>query len=277
MAERVRRPDPHVSVERDVLVRYLDAWTATVLRSQRGGTYVECGDFAADAFRVFGEFADRLAGHHLTAVVVGRPAPAGAPEGLAVRTAAGLRDVEVPGPMLAHLSGEWPSSLVRGKAHEVLLTAEPGTDHRERLRAAGLGCGVAVDLVAGTGQARTLVFATADSRHLATFKNELWAVDEFAGIRYRDPRDAEGTLVDISLTPQLLPLRRALLAELDRRGPGPVAELQRFTLLETIYRAEDALGALTAAVAAGQVTREPGKGRLGSRTVVSVSGAAQVR
>ncbi|MET8846881.1 hypothetical protein [Amycolatopsis sp. NPDC004625] len=270
MAERVRRPDPHGSVERDVLVRYLDAWTATVLRSQRGGTYVECGDFAADAFRVFGEFADRLPGHHLTAVVVGRAAPGGAPEGLAVRTAAGLEDVEVPGPMLAHLPDAWPSALLRGKAHEVLLTAEPGTDARERLHAAGLGCAAAVDLVAEDGEARTLVFATADQRHLATFKTELWAVDEFAGIRYRDPRDTDGTLVDISLTPQLLPLRRALLAELARRGPATVADLQRFTLLETIYRAEDAVGAVTAAVAAGQVVREPEKGRLGSRTVLSV-------
>jgi len=270
VAERVRRPDPHVSVERDVLVRYLDAWTATVLRSQRGGTYVECGGFAADAFGVFAEFSDRLAGHHLEAVLVGRPPPGGAPAGLAVRTVADLREVDVPGPMLAHLPGAWPPSLVRGKAHEVLLSVEPGTDHRERLRAAGLGCAVAVDLVAEDGTARTLVFATADSRHLATFKTELWAVDEFAGIRYRDPGDAEGTLVDISLTPQLLPLRRALLAELDRRGPGTVAELQRFTLLETIYRAEDAVGALTAAVAAGQVRRDPEKGRLGSRTVLSV-------
>ncbi|MGW3995569.1 hypothetical protein ACWEF6_18930 [Amycolatopsis sp. NPDC004772] len=268
MAERVRRPDPHVSVERDVLVRYLDAWTATVLRSAKGGTYVECGEFAAEAFRVFGEFADRLGEHHLEVVLVGRASPGGAPGGLVVRTVGELGEVDVRGPMLAHLSGDWPASLVRGKAHEVLLAAEPGADHRDRLKAAGLGCAVAVDLVADNGSAKTLVFATADGRHLATFKNELWAADEFAGIRYRDPRDPEGALVDISLTPQLLPLRRALLAELERNGPATVAALQEFTLLETIYRAEDAVGALTAAVAAGQAGREPEKGRLTSRTVL---------
>lgn len=270
MAERAPRRDPHGSVERDVLVRYLDAWTATVLRSQRGGTFVECGDFAADALRVFGEFADRLEDHHLDVVIVGRAAPAAA--GLAVRVVDGLEDVEVAGPMLAHLSGvaSWPPSLLRGKAHEVVLTApEPG-DHREQLRAAGLGCAVVVDLVAEDGVTHVLVFATADHRHLTTFKNELWSVDEFAGIRYRDPRDAEGTLVDISLTPQLLPLRRALLAEVGRRGRSTVAELQRFTVLETIYRAEDTVGALTAAVTAGEVTREPEKGRLTSRTVLTV-------
>lgn len=251
-----------------MLVRYLDAWTATVLRSPRGGTYVECGDFAADAFRVFGEFADRLTERRLEAVLVGRDSPGGAPDGLVVRCVGDLRDVDVPGPMLAHLSGAWPPALVRGKAHEVLLTDEPGVDHRDRLRAAGPACVVAVDLVAANGTARTVVFATADSRHLATFKNELWAADEFAGIRFRDPRDAEGTLVDISLTPQLLPLRRALLAELRRRGSATVAELQGFTLLETIYRAEDAVGALAAAVTAGQAVREPEKGRLTSRVVL---------
>lgn len=273
MAERAERPDPHGSVERDVLVRYLDAWTATVLRSQRGGTYVEYGDFASDAFRVFGEFADRLGDHHLDVVVVGRPVPAGAPDGLGVRGVAELDDVDVAGPMLAHLSGvaSFPPSLLRGKAHEVVLTSpEPG-EHRSKLRAAGLGCAVVVDLVAGDGGVHVLVFATADSRHVSTFKNELWAVDEFAGIRYRDPRDPEGTLIDISLTPQLLPLRRALLAEVERRGRCTVAELQKFTLLETIYRAEDTVGALTAAVTAGEVTRAPEKGRLTSRTVVSSS------
>jgi hypothetical protein len=274
VAERVQRRDPHVSVERDVLVRYLDAWTATVLRSRRGGTYVECGGFAAEAFRVFGEFADRLEEHHLEAVIVGAASPGAPPAGLTVRAVADLRDVEVAGPMLAHLSGvqDWPASLVRGKAHEVVMTAAatgPGSGHRERLRAAGLECAVVVDLVAEDGSVHVLVFATADSRHLATFKNELWAVDEFAGIRYRDPRDAERTLVDISFTPQLLPLRRALLAEVDRRGRCTVAELQRFTLLETIYRTEDATGALTAAVAAGELTREPAKGRLTPRTVVA--------
>jgi hypothetical protein len=233
-----------------------------------GATSLVRGVCSAEAFRVFGEFADRLEAHHLEAVLVGRASPGGAPAGLVVRTVGELRDVDVRGPMLAHLRGSWPASLVRGKAHEVLLAAEPGADHPERLKAAGLACAVAVDLVAQNGTAKALVFATADSRHLATFKNELWAADEFAGIRFRDPRDAEGTLIDISLTPQLLPLRRALVAKLNQDGPATVADLQRFTLLETIYRAEDAVGALTAAVAAGQVAREPEKGRLGSRTVL---------
>ncbi|MFJ7213238.1 hypothetical protein [Amycolatopsis sp. NPDC098790] len=256
----------HAAVERDVLVRYLDAWTAKALRSQRGGTYVECGGFAADAVRVFGEFADRLDGHHLELVVVGSAAPEDVPAGLSVRVAEDPRDVEVAGPVLTHLDGPaaWPlvAPMARGKGHEVVVTA-PAADH-------GVSEGCAVELVAEAGETRLLVFLTADEKHLATFKSELWAVDEFAGIRYRDPHDPERTLVDISLTPQLLPLRRALLAELGRRGRCPVVELQRFTLLETIYRPEDALGALGSAVAAGELARDPEKGRLTPKVVVGL-------
>ena len=261
-------------MKRDVLVRYLDAWTAVTLRSHRGATYVQAGDsgFVADALQVFGEFADRFDGQHLDLLIVGAdPAAVGElgepPAGLSVRAVADPADLKVAGPMLAHLdvledgtlaeADAWRlvESLARGKAREVVL-ALPAVkqDHRGRLRELGLACTVAVELVADDGRAQLLVFATADSRHLATFKNELWAVDEFAGIRYRDPGDTERTLVDISLTPQLIPLRRALLAELARRGSCTVADLQQHTLLETIYRPADAVGALISAVSAGVVT-----------------------
>lgn len=289
MSGRVRRRDPHLAVKREVLVRYLDAWTPIALRSHRGATFVEAGDpeFAVDAFRVFGESADRLDEHHLDMVIVGtttdvvRGEP---PAGLSVRSVADPRDVSVDGPALAHLdvvngtlaeADAWRlvESLGRGKAREVLLTLPTGheVDHCERLAAVGLACTVAVELVADDGRAQLLVFATGDSKRLAVFKNELWAADEFAGIRYRDPHDPEHTLVDISLTPQLLPLRRVLLAELERRGSRTVADLQRHTLLATIYRAADTVGALTSAASAGAVTREPEKGRLTPRTVVGVA------
>ncbi len=292
MSERVRRRDPHRAVKREVLVRYLDAWAPVALRSHRRATYVDSADsdFVVDALRVFVESADLLADHYLDMVIVGAVADSEVlrelrelPAGLSVRSVADLEDLRVDGPALAHLDvvegstfveadmWRWLASLGRGKAREVLLTLpaeEPMTDYRGRLRAVGLVCTVAVELVAEDGQSQLMVFATGDTKHLAIFKNELWAVDEFAGIRYRDPRDAVRTLVDIALTPQLLPLRRVLLAELARRGSCTVAELQRHTLLETIYRPADAVGALTSAATAGAITREPQKGRLGPRTVV---------
>lgn len=282
MAERAGQSAPHVAVERDVLVRYLDAWTASALRSARGATYISSASdgFTTDAFGVFGEFADRLEPHHLDVVLLGNTRErAEPPPGLSVRTIDSADDLTMPGgPTLAHLdigrlteAGAWSiiAELGRGKGREVVLTSPPGArEDRERFHAAGLPCAVAVELVADDESARLLAFATREPKHLATFKNELWEVDEFAGIRYRDPRDEEHTLVDISETPQLLPLRRMLLAELARRGSCPVADLQRYTLLETIYRPADTLGALHSAAVAGEITREPEKGRLTSRTVV---------
>ena len=292
MAARVERPDPHTAVMRELLVRYLDAWTPAVLRSHRRATYIEAGrdDFAAAALRVFGEFADRLAGHQLDVVIVGPLTSAltelGSQPGLSLRSVEDPDDLTVTGPVLAHLDvgaggpldepAAWRlvASLVPGKAREVLLALPPApadevTAHRTRLRDAGLPYAVAVELADDDGHARLLLFATASDKHLATFKNELWAADEFAGIRYRDPRDAEHSLVDISLTPQLLPLRRALLDELARRGSCTVADLQQHTQHETIYRPADTVGVLTSAASAGAITREPAKGRLSPRTVVS--------
>jgi hypothetical protein len=292
MAARVERPDPHTAVLRELLVRYLDAWTPAVLRSHRRATYVETGsdDFATSALRVFGEFTDRLTDHQLDVVVLGPLTTAlaelGEPRGLSLRSVEDPADLTVTGPALAHLDvsaggaldepAAWRlvASLAPGKAREVLLTLPPATAdevtaYRTRLREAGLAYAATVELADDDRQARLLLFATGSDKHLATFKNELWAADEFAGIRYRDPRDAEHTLVDISLTPQLLPLRRALLDELARRGSCTVADLQQHTLHETIYRPADTVGVLTSAASSGAITREPAKGRLSPRTVVT--------
>ena len=72
------------------------------------------------------------------------------------------------------------------------------------------------------------------------------------------------------------PIGTPPLAELARRGRCTVADLQQHALLETIYRPADAVGALTSAVSAGTITREPEKGRLTPRTVVMPS-AGHVR
>jgi hypothetical protein len=284
MSERVERQDPHTAVLRELLVRYLDAWTPSVLRSHRRATYIEAGhEFAAQALRVFGEFADRLAGHALDVVLLGgEVTPAleklAEPEGLSLRTVTNPEDLQVTGPALAHLDGPtaWHlvSALTPGKARELLLTLPPApaeqvTAYRTRLREAGLPYATTVELADDEGHAQLLVFATSDNKHLTTFKNELWSADEFAGIRYRDPHDTEHTLVDISLTPQLKPLRRALLDELARRGTCTVADLQQHTLRETIYRPADTVGVLTTAASTGAITRDPQKGRLSPRTVVS--------
>jgi hypothetical protein len=276
--------DPHSTVTRELLVRYLDAWTPSVLRSHRRATYIDTGRDVRSALRVFGEFSDRLAGHELAVVLIGAEVPPDAGEGLSVRAVADPAELTVTGPALAHLEvggvldeqAVWRlvGSLTPGKGREVLLTVPSTTAdevhaHRTRLREAGLAHAVAVELADDAGHAQLLLFATGDPKHLATFKEELWAADEFAGIRYRDPLDAEHTPIDISLNPPLRPLRQALLDELARRGSCTVADLQRHTLEETIYRTADTVKVLTSAATAGAITREPPKGRLSPRTVVS--------
>jgi len=184
MSERAGRRDPHLAVKREVLVRYLDAWTPVALRSHRGATYVEFGnsDFVVDAFRVFSEFADRLAGHHLDMVIVGASADSAVswglgepPAGLSVGSVGDPANLTVVGPMLAHLDlvedsalaesdvWRWVASLARGKAREVLLTlpaTDEVTDYGRRLGAVGLAYTVTVRV----GR-RRWPDATADIRH----------------------------------------------------------------------------------------------------------------
>jgi hypothetical protein len=152
------------------------------------------------------------------------------------------------------------------------VTPDPGDDlvtcYRETLGHAGLPRVAHVELVDDEGRGQLLFFATASASRLDRFKDELWAVDEFAGVRYADPRDPDHALLDISLEPHLGPLRRALLRRVEASGGCPAGELRDYTRAETMYRAPDAFRALTALVTAGQLAREPERGRLTARTVI---------
>jgi hypothetical protein len=192
-------------------------------------------------------------------------------------------------PLLAYLdSGEAPpvGPVAVGRPAELILVAPPGgwAGHRTALRdagtagraasaagsaSAGFTLSAGVELVEGA-QSRLLAFATSSAKSLEAFKNCLWAVDEYAGVRYRDPGDPEGHLMDISLRPDPGPLRRELLAHLDAAGGCTVTELRHFTLTETIFRAADTVRVLTALLAAGAVTRTPESGRLSGDVVISL-------
>jgi hypothetical protein len=118
---------------------------------------------------------------------------------------------------------------------------------------------------------RSLVFGTASDKALEKFKDELWALDEYAGIRRLDPGDADGTLLDIRVQPNLAPLRRAPTARLSAAGPATLAELRVWTVHETIFRQADATKAVQAMVAAGGVARTPPGGRISVDTVLALS------
>jgi hypothetical protein len=288
--------NPHGAVKRELLVRYLDAWTPATLHGSRRATFAAGfartdTDTAVAALRVFGEFTDLLAKHRLTMVLIGSDAEdlplSGTPNGLEVHAVNGSCDEElVPaltaaqafgGAILAYLdlSGADPpgtatiAAVSAGKASEVLLALDPSADgYREAVRGAGLAHVADVELVDESGAAQLVMFATASAKNMDRFKDALWAVDEYAGVSYRDPRDPDRELLPISVSPHLGPLRRALLDRIGQLGQATAADLREYTLTETMYRAADATRVLTALLGTGAVTRDPAKGRLAPETVI---------
>ncbi|MEU5720209.1 hypothetical protein ABZ783_00065 [Micromonospora sp. NPDC047738] len=292
------------AVLRELLVRQLDHWLPAALHRSRRATLAlasagrDTGD-AEEALRVVAEFADRLRGRRLTVLVLAAggaelPARLGTvaaalPADVAVHVVPGHPDrlpvaLKAAGaagaPLLTVVDGGDPDPAVvaaaaSGRPAELLLVTAPGRPLRPALTAAGFPLVTEVELVPADGApARLLGYATGSDRSLEALKDALWAVDEYAGVRYRDPADPAGRLLDITLEPDPGPLRRELLAELTRSGPGTVTELRRFAATSTVYRAADANRALASLLASGAVTRQPEHGRLGGDVLITASAAA---
>ncbi|WBB72001.1 hypothetical protein O7602_19950 [Micromonospora sp. WMMD1128] len=287
------------AVLRELLVRQLDHWLPAALQRARRATLAlaYAGNAAAGAeaaLGVVGEFADRLRGRRLTVLVLADgdadlPTRIGAveatlPADVAVHVVSGRPDrlpvaLKAAGaagaPLLAVVDGGEPdrallAAVASGRPAELLLVTEPGRSLRPALTAAGFPLATEVELVpAGDAPARLLGYGTGSDRGLEALKEALWAVDEFAGVRYRDPADPTGRLLDIGPDPEPGPLRRELLAELGRSGPLTVTELRRFAATATVYRAADANRALVSLLDDGAVTRDPEPGRLGGDVVIS--------
>lgn len=285
-------------VTRELLVRYLDTWVPGALQARRATLALAWSgpaDVAAGeaALRTVGEFADRMRGRRLSVLAVAPDTTALAarldavqadlrtPAELAVHPVAGDPGERLPAalaaaraagaPLLAYLDGPDPTPIAKaGRPAEVLLLAAAGTwpERRDAMRDAGFPLTAGVELVEGD-HARLAAFATPSLKSLEAFKNALWAVDEYAGVRYRDPGDPAAHLLDISLKPHPGPLRRALLNHLAAVGRASVTDLRRFTLTETVYRAADTAGVLTSLLAAGAVTRDPQRGRLAGDVIIA--------
>jgi hypothetical protein len=298
-----------VGVTRELLVRYLDTWTPTALHAARRVTFVQAWSGPADldaaeaALRVFAEFADRLRGRRLTVVLVapetagltGRLEPAqrqlGIPPELSVHMVAGtpaqrlavaLTAAGASGaPVLGYLDAGDDAApapldaLASGRPAELFTVGPTGgwSEQSAALHAAGFPLTTGVELV-DSEPARLVGFATSSAKSLEAFKDCLWAVDEYAGVRYRDPRDPDRHLLDISLSPHPGPLRRELLAHLGVHGSATVTQLRHFALTETIFRAADAVRVITALVGAGAVTRTPERGRLSGDVVIALPAGA---
>ncbi len=292
-------------VTRELLVRHLDTWAPGALHTARRATFAQSWAGSADvgaaeaALRVFAEFADRLRGRQLAFVLVApqtaeltrrlsaAQAELGTPAELSVHPVSGAVDELLPvaltaagargAPLLAYLDAPGTpvaaiSAIAAGRPAELLLVsaARDWAAQRQTLHGAGFTLTAGVELV-DDHDARLLAFATSSAKSLEAFKNSLWAVDEYAGVRYRDPTDPDGHLLDISLSPHPGPLRRELLGHLRDTGERSVTELRRFTLTETVYRASDAVPVLTGLLTAGAVTRSPEHGRLSGDVLIGLA------
>ena len=294
--------DAIATVKRELLVRYLEAWAPAALHRARRVVYAhgyadaDGGAAAEAAMRVLAEQTDVVRGRELTMLATGDDVgPIGARldavqreagAGLAVHTLSGGTDGRLPlglkaigaqrVPLLGFVdaagASEAPApatvaALTTGKPAEVLLVLAPG-ESAEPYRA-GWPLFTRVELAVSDEPGELLVFGATAGKSLEGFKEALWSVDEFAGVRYRDPGDPDRHLIDISLSPHPGPLRRELLAHLQRVGEATVTELRTFALTETVYRAADATRVLHALIGAGTVTRRPADGRLGGDVVIS--------
>ena len=296
--------DSVADVKREILVRHLEAWAPAALHRARRATYAHgyadaTPDLAEAAARLFTEQSDLVRGRELTMVAVGadlaevgarlQALPAGA--GVTVHTvpggtqerlgvalkAAGAGRVPLLGFLDASGAGEPPgpavlAALATGKPAEALIVLPPSSSvpaMRTALGEAGFPLVAAVELADSEEPGQIVVYATALGKSLEAFKDLLWAVDEYAGVRYRDPGDPERHLIDISLTPHPGPLRRELLSRLAEVGPSTVTDLRTYALTETVYRAADATRVVHALVDSGAVTRSPDHGRLGGDVVIA--------
>ena len=271
----------------------LDAWTPAALHGHKRVTYVEDppGESALAAARVFGEFADKMRGRAFT-MVHRRPRTSsaartvleeyGSPAGLTVHPLDGpvldaLRDAHAMGaPIFAWFDGPTPtevlSTVAAIKGAEILLGSAAATV--EAVPTCGRpGCARPPGSTWSTSPAppsRSSSPPPPTSRWRSSRTNSgRWTSTPV--IRLRDPGDAEGTLLDIRVQPNLAPLRRALAARLAEDGPATLAELRVWTVHETIFRQADATRAVQAMVTAGGVARTPPGGRLSVDTVLALS------
>ncbi|MBM2622072.1 hypothetical protein JIG36_41875 [Actinoplanes sp. LDG1-06] len=294
------------TVKRELLVRYLEAWVPAALHRARRVIYAhgyadaDGGAAAEAAMRVLAEQSDLVRGRELAMVATGDDLGAiserlsaiqeqsGAGAGLAVHTISGGTDGRLPVglkaigaqrvPVLGFLDASGTGSppapatvaaLTAGKPAEVILVLPAGAS-TDSLRT-GWPLFTSVELAVSDEPGELLAFGTTAGKSLEGFKEALWSVDEFAGVRYRDPGDPDRHLIDISLTPHPGPLRRELLAHLEQVGEATVTELRTFALTETVYRAADATRVLHGLVDAGTVARRPSHGRLGGDVVIALA------
>jgi three-Cys-motif partner protein len=119
--------------------------------------------------------------------------------------------------------------------------------YRQRLSVAGFPYHLTFELIDEKGHLLFLVFGTGSELGIEKMKDAMWRVDRVSGSKFRDPRDPNQIAFDLSESdPDLKLLRQQVLEQIDG-GSKSLAEIQRFTLLETVFKkvhAKTAVGLL---------------------------------
>ena len=132
--------------------------------------------------------------------------------------------------------------------------------YRLTLRRAGFDHSLSFEMIDEKSHLLYLIFGTRHERGVEKMKDAMWKVDPTTGVRYRDPKDTGQQLLELEFEPDTAPLRRILLDHL-QAAPAPVnvAALQRFTLLETVYRPGQVISSLNKMRTEETITTPPGR------------------
>jgi three-Cys-motif partner protein len=130
--------------------------------------------------------------------------------------------------------------------------------YRNSLNAAGFTYVLSFEMIDDTGSDLHLVFGTKDPLGLERMKDAMWHIDPVRGVRYRDPRMPDQATFELDMHPHLEPLCLEILRVLGDR-PQTVEELQRHTLLETVYRPPHATNAVKDLAMRALVERSAGR------------------
>lgn len=106
----------------------------------------------------------------------------------------------------------------------------------DRLKSVGFPYSLTFELVDEQGHELFLVYGTSSELGVSKMKDAMWKVDPVYGHRFRDPRDLNQLSLGVLTDPDLSLLKSQILTYLDGRGSVALADLKRFTLLDTIFK-----------------------------------------
>ncbi|WAL96915.1 three-Cys-motif partner protein TcmP [Streptomyces sp. Je 1-369] len=165
-----------------------------------------------------------------------------------------------------------------GSPHWQAVFQQPSTQkfaflreqYRDTLRRAGFLHTLYFEMVDEGNRKLYLIFGTAHEKGLAKMKTAMWKVDPSYGVRYRDPRDVQQQELALEFEPNTAPLQRILRTFVADSPDGrTVEELQKYTLLETVYRPEQVIRLIRQMRDEGVVKTEPHAVNAKTRVTIS--------